>query len=284
MDASEIAEFVGDCIEKNLHCIVVCGVFAPVNAEQEQRAVAMVQAELAARVGTKLAQGYAVTASSEVAGMGLLERESAAILNACVQPLAQRTVRGFEQSLRDLELSCPLYLTQNDGTVASVATTERLPIGTFSSGPTNSMRGAAFVSGRMDAVVVDVGGTTTDVGLLVGGFPRQAGLLAEIGGVQTNYAIPDTVSIGLGAHSIGRLSFICWLHNYVLLNAKAALLHRPVRVVECRATVGGGSVLRRPNGDAIKLGPDSVGHRLTSDALCFGGHTVTATDVAVVMG
>ena len=52
----------------------------------------------------------------------------------------------------------------------------------------------------MDAVVVDVGGTTSDVGLLVGGFPRQAGLLAEIGGVQTNYAIPDTVSVGLGVH------------------------------------------------------------------------------------
>ena len=74
-------------------------------------------AELLARLGPKLAKGYAVTASSEVAGMGLLERESAAILNACVQPLAQRTVQGFEQSLRELKLSCPLYLTQNDGTV-----------------------------------------------------------------------------------------------------------------------------------------------------------------------
>ena len=42
-------------------------------------------AELLARLGPKLAKGYAVTASSEVAGMGLLERESAAILNACVQ-------------------------------------------------------------------------------------------------------------------------------------------------------------------------------------------------------
>ena len=58
----------------------------------------------------------------------------------------------------------------------------------------------------MDAVVVDVGGTTTDVGLLVGGFPRQAGLLAEIGGVQTNYAIPDTVSVGLGGGSLLRTS------------------------------------------------------------------------------
>lgn len=147
MDEAEVHQFVDDCIDKNLHCIVVCGVFSPVNAMQERRAVAIIEAELEARLGPKLPQSYAVTASSEVAGMGLLERESAAILNACVQPLAQRTVRGFEKSLRELQLSCPLYLTQNDGTVASVATTERLPIGTFSSGPTNSMRGAAFVSG-----------------------------------------------------------------------------------------------------------------------------------------
>lgn len=101
----------------------------------------------------------------------------------------------------------------------------------------------------MDAVVVDVGGTTTDVGLLVGGFPRQAGLLAEIGGVQTNYAIPDTVSVGLG----------------------------------------GGSLLRTGSNapgvaDGIALGPDSVGHRLVTEALAFGGNTATSTDVAVVMG
>ena len=144
--------------------------------------------------------------------------------NATVQPLAQRTVASLRHALTELRLSCPLYLAQNDGTVASTATAERLPIRCFSSGPTNSMRGAAFISGLEDAVVVDVGGTTTDVGLLVGGFPRQAGLRAEIGGVETNYTIPDTVSVGLG----------------------------------------GGSIVRSSG-----VGPDSVGHRLISEALCF---------------
>ena len=48
------------------------------------------------------------------------------------------------------------------------------PVFTFSSGPTNSMRGAAFLSGLRDAIVVDVGGTTTDVGVLKDGFPREA--------------------------------------------------------------------------------------------------------------
>ena len=237
IDEAEIVDFVDTCLAKDLHCIVVCGVFSPVSSAQEEHAVELIEAELLRRVGATAAAGFAVTASHEVAGMGLLERESASILNATVQPLAQRTVASLRHALTELDLSCPLYLTQNDGTVAPTAVAERLPIRTFSSGPTNSMRGAAFISGLDDAVVVDVGGTTTDVGLLVGGFPRQAGLRAEIGGVETNYTIPDTVSVGLGGGSI-----VC--------------------------TTG--------------VGPDSVGHRLITEALCFGGSTVTATDVAIV--
>ena len=48
----------------------------------------------------------------------------------------------------------------------------KFPVLTFSSGPTNSMRGAAFLSKVFDGVVVDIGGTTTDVGVLKNGFPR----------------------------------------------------------------------------------------------------------------
>lgn len=50
----------------------------------------------------------------------------------------------------------------------------RHPVLTFSSGPTNSMRGASFLSGIPNAIVVDIGGTTTDVGVLKNGFPREA--------------------------------------------------------------------------------------------------------------
>jgi len=51
---------------------------------------------------------------------------------------------------------------------------KELPVLTISSGPTNSMRGAAFLSGIQDAVVIDIGGTTTDVGVIKSGFPREA--------------------------------------------------------------------------------------------------------------
>ena len=76
------------------------------------------------------------------------------------------------------------------------------PVLTFASGPTNSMRGAAFLSGLRDAIVVDVGGTTTDIGVLQHGFPRVAALAVDIGGVRTNFRMPDTYSIGLGGGSL----------------------------------------------------------------------------------
>jgi N-methylhydantoinase A/oxoprolinase/acetone carboxylase beta subunit len=60
------------------------------------------------------------------------------------------------------------------------------------------MRGAAFLSGEADAIVVDIGGTTTDVGVLQKGFPRAAGTAVDVGGVRTNFRMPDVYSIGLG--------------------------------------------------------------------------------------
>ena len=62
----------------------------------------------------------------------------------------------------------------------SAERTLHLPVFTFASGPTNSMRGAAFLSGIQDAIVIDIGGTTTDVGVLKEGFPRQASTRVKV--------------------------------------------------------------------------------------------------------
>jgi N-methylhydantoinase A/oxoprolinase/acetone carboxylase beta subunit len=64
------------------------------------------------------------------------------------------------------------------------------------------MRGAAFLSGLSDAIVIDVGGTTTDIGSLRHGFPREANNVVEVGGVRTLFRMPDLLSIGLGGGSL----------------------------------------------------------------------------------
>jgi N-methylhydantoinase A/oxoprolinase/acetone carboxylase beta subunit len=125
-------------------------------------------------------------------------------LNASLRELAEAVVSSFRSALDDLGIRASFFVSQNDGTLMGSEFAEKYPILTFASGPTNSMRGAALLSGIRDAVVVDIGGTTTDVGVLVNGFPREASTEVDIGEVRTNFRMPDIISIGLGGGSIVR--------------------------------------------------------------------------------
>src|SRR6185312_809520 len=144
----------------------------------------------------------AVTMSHQLGRIGLLERENATLLNAALVGLARKTTRAFTDALAASGITAPLYLTQNDGTVMLASVAEAFPVYGFASGPTNSMRGAAFLSKLTDALVIDVGGTTTDIGSLRHGFPREANNAVEIGGVRTLFRMPDLLSIGLGGGSL----------------------------------------------------------------------------------
>jgi N-methylhydantoinase A/oxoprolinase/acetone carboxylase beta subunit len=173
--------------------VAVASVFSPLDPACEEQAAAILAEEC---------PGAAVTLSHRLGRIGLLERENVALLNACLLDLAGRTARAFTGALAASGIAAPLYLTQNDGTVMLAEVAEQYPVYSFASGPTNSMRGAAFLSRRADAVVVDVGGTTTDVGALRHGFPREANNVVEVGGVRTLFRMPDLLSLGLGGGSL----------------------------------------------------------------------------------
>jgi N-methylhydantoinase A/oxoprolinase/acetone carboxylase beta subunit len=223
------ARRIGD---RGIASVAIAAVFSPLDPSCERRAAEILRAEC---------PQAAITLSYDLGRIGLLERENAALLNAALVPLAQRTVAGFTAAIAASGIAAPLYLTQNDGTVMTAEAAAALPVTSFAAGATNSMRGAAFLSGLADAMVVDVGGTSTDIGQLVRGFPREANSVVEVGGVRTLFRMPDLLSIGLG---------------------------------------GGSRVVREP----LALGPQSVGYRLTSEALVFGGAQLTATDAAVAGG
>src|SRR5207244_11850378 len=112
--------------------------------------------------------------SNQGGHLGLVEPENATIVNASLRGLAHQVARSFREAMAELDLAVPFYISQNDGTLMTADYAERYLVLTFASGPTNSMRGAAFLSGPQDAMVVDVGGTTSDIGMLVHGFPREA--------------------------------------------------------------------------------------------------------------
>jgi N-methylhydantoinase A/oxoprolinase/acetone carboxylase beta subunit len=179
-----------------IRSVAIAAVFSPLNASGEEEAAAIVREEC---------PGVAVTLSHRLGRIGLLERENAALLNAGLIELARKTTRAFTEALRASGIAAPLYLTQNDGTVMLAEVAEEYPVYSFASGPTNSMRGAAFLSKRDEALVIDVGGTTTDIGSLRHGFPREANNVVEIGGVRTLFRMPDLLSLGLGGGTLVRL-------------------------------------------------------------------------------
>lgn len=178
---------------KGLTTVAVSCAFAPLNPAMETRAAEILANEI---------PGVRISLSSAFGRIGLIERENAAAMNASLTDLAQAVVGSFRRALAGLGITAPFFVTQNDGTLMSAEAVERHPVLTFASGPTNSMRGAAFLSQMTDTLVADIGGTTTDVGTLVRSFPREAGGAVDIGGVRTNFRMPDLLSIGLGGGSL----------------------------------------------------------------------------------
>lgn len=231
LDTGAVRKAAADIAANDIRAIAISCIFSPVKSDMEQHAEAIVQ---------EIVPDAAITLSSRIGRIGLLERENAAIMNASLATLSGRFVSSFRTALSELAIDAPFYISQNDGTLMSAEFVEKYPVLTFASGPTNSMRGAAYLSGQKNALVVDIGGTTTDVGMLVNGFPRESSIAVDIGGVRTNFRMPDILAIGLG----------------------------------------GGSLVQ----DGAAVGPQSVGFRLTEQALVFGGSQLTATDIAVAKG
>ncbi|MEE3095388.1 MAG: hydantoinase/oxoprolinase family protein [Pseudomonadota bacterium] len=173
--------------------VVVSCAFSPTQPDQEDRLVARLAAAL---------PGLRVCASHMMGGLGLIERENASILNASLLAFADRVANALVESSEKLGLQCPVYVSQNDGTLIDLERVRQFPALTFASGPTNSIRGAWALTGLADAIVIDVGGTTSDIGVLKNGFPRQSNLVIDVGGARTNFRMPDVIAIGLGGGSL----------------------------------------------------------------------------------
>ena len=235
LDTDAVAAFLRS-VRLSAEAVAITSVFAPVSPDHELAAQDLVRSILGPDVPVSL--------SHDIGQLGIIERENSTVLNAALNGVANEVASALRSALSSRGLSPAVLFAQNDGTLMGLEYAVRYPVLTIGSGPANSLRGAAFLTGLTDAMVADVGGTTTDIGVLVGGFPRESSLPVEIGGIRTNFRMPDIVSIG----------------------------------------VGGGTIVHPTDGDAPRVGPDSVGYRLPQEAISFGGSTPTLTDAAVVAG
>ncbi|GBC69350.1 Acetophenone carboxylase gamma subunit [archaeon HR01] len=195
---SEVRSVVREALEKGFNSFAVTGIFSPVIPDEELQVAEIIDS---------MSDGRAhVSVSHKIGRIGLLERENATILNAALTNVARSATNAIEEACRKRGIYGKLYFSQNDGMLMSVDYARQYPIFTIASGPTNSFRGASFLTGLRQAIVVDIGGTTLLAGMLVNGFPRQSAAWVEVGGVRTNFRMPDLVSIGCGGGTIVRFN------------------------------------------------------------------------------
>jgi len=138
LDETALRDALRTFAGKGVKAVAISQVFAPVRADAECRA---------GEIAAEILPGVPVTLSHTIGRMGLLERENAAILNAALAMLAEQVIGAFAASLHTLGIDAPLYISQNDGTLMGAARARQYPVLTFASGPTNSMRGAAYLTG-----------------------------------------------------------------------------------------------------------------------------------------
>ena len=158
--------------------------------------------EIAARDLIREKTGLPVTASHELsAKLGGPRRALTTLLNARLISMIDRLVAATEGFLEQRGIAAPLMVVRGDGALVSAAFARQRPIETILSGPAASLVGARHMTGLDEAVVSDIGGTTTDVAVLDKGRPRLDPEGATVGGFRTMVEAVAMRTFGLGGDS-----------------------------------------------------------------------------------
>ncbi|HBL98958.1 TPA: hypothetical protein DDZ86_04945 [Candidatus Dependentiae bacterium] len=232
LDRKTVLDATEMLIKGGAESIVIIGVFSPLYPEHERYAADSITSRYPA---------IPVTCSRDVGGSGFIERENAAILNASLKKCVKNGFDQIEALCMLKGFTCPVFAVQNNGSTISLQEAHANPISLLAAGPTNSCMGAAHLSKLTTCVVVDIGGTSTDIGLIKNSNARRTFGTSAIAGVSLNFSMPDVLSLALG----------------------------------------GGSIVSISHNNTPTIGPCSVGSALLQKAYCGGGNTLTLTDCAL---
>lgn len=229
----EVRLSVKRLLEKGAESLAVVGIFSPLCTTSELEIAECIQHTFGTQIPISL--------SHEIGGLGFMERENATLMNAALRQTMAKGFAQMEEACMQEGFDATLSITQNDGSLISVAEGIKYPVLTLAAGPTNSLIGGCRLAGYENAIVIDVGGTSTDIGMLQNNFPVRSMKPSNVGGVSVHFPAPDLLSTALGGGSC-----------------------------ICPTT--------------FQIGPLSVGRGLHQQALCFGGSTLTFTDIAIKLG
>ena len=179
-------------IKNQVDAIAVSGYFSPLNPEHENRAY-----EAISRVcDLPIVLGHQLSTR-----LGSVERATTAALNASLLAVLRDFIIAVRRAMERRHIDAPLMVVRGDGTLMSDEFAARTPVETIHSGPAASAIGGRFLSNLDDMLVVDVGGTTTDIALIQNGQVTVSQEGAMVGGYKTSVSAANLLSIALGGDS-----------------------------------------------------------------------------------
>ncbi|CAN5124917.1 hydantoinase/oxoprolinase family protein [soil metagenome] len=200
LDEEEVREAVSGLVERGVEAVAVGFLNSYVNPDHERRVreiVGEMYPDLAVSISADIGQEY-----------GEYERTLTTVINTAVQPSTITYMNGFESSIRERNFSGTLSIVRSDGGAMSIRATASRPIQIALSGPSGGVTGAAYLSreiGVEDVLTLDVGGTSTDVSLCLGGSELVQREMS-LGYYQFKSPAADVHSVGAGGGSIAFVS------------------------------------------------------------------------------
>ena len=197
VDEDEVRELARRIRDSGADAVALCLLFSYVSTDHEDRVKAILTEEL---------PGVPISVSSEVAPIWReYERSSTTIADAYLRPLVGRYVGSLDGALRDAGMTGEWTMMKSNGGAMLSGAAAEAPIQTVMSGPAGGMTATEHIAralGETNVLTLDMGGTSADVGILVGGAQRHTTEYEIEWGLPAAVPLIDIKSIGAGGGSI----------------------------------------------------------------------------------
>jgi N-methylhydantoinase A/oxoprolinase/acetone carboxylase beta subunit len=197
VNEQEVRRVAKEMVDRfEVKAFAVSGFAGAINPEHERLVKALLRDET----------GLFVTCGHELSDiLDFRTRARTAVMNGRILPLVAQLLEDAENVLRSRGIRSPVVVVKGDGTLMSKEAALERPVETILSGPAASVAGARHLTARQDAIVVDMGGTTTDTAMLQNGEVRVCESGSHVGGKKTHVKALRIRTVGLGGDS-----FIAW--------------------------------------------------------------------------
>jgi len=199
VDKEEVLKASESMKNAGVECVGIASKFSVRNPGHESLIASLIKDDF-----RYLCQSHTMSGS-----LNFPRRLNTTYLNVAVMPVQDRFVSAVQEALSMLGIDAPLFFLKADGGTYASSAASRLPVETILSGPAASVMGALALTDQYKGSVwvLDVGGTTTDMGILLDGVPIFEPLGVDIGGLKTLVRGLKVISVGAGGDSC------VWMEN-----------------------------------------------------------------------